>query len=219
MVICLLGWGIAVSAYLLFWIPHEELQECHTLSCVVNKYKTIAVYAKLLIGILNIFASGFLIHVIKSAHTEKLKNRVVSVTMIMEISLDIIPVFLHQLLPLVKTTNALFYDIPLGSTFLAYVQLLSISALLLSIDRCLIISVPLQYKTIVSKLSPFVMSACIISSSIVVPLYYVFRVTKEERAVSRADSLARTETESSPVMNFWPPLFQAKEEKTKVKGW
>ncbi|KAI1697420.1 hypothetical protein DdX_18503 [Ditylenchus destructor] len=91
-------------------LPHEVylsvkwsviVQLCQTLSCVLSKYKNIAMYMKLLLGVLSIFASCFLMRALskyagKSSNSEKVKNQVVKVTMLMELFLDVIPLILNQ---------------------------------------------------------------------------------------------------------------------------
>ncbi|KAI1699544.1 hypothetical protein DdX_17248 [Ditylenchus destructor] len=79
------------------WTP--KVHQCQSLSCVLRKYNlAVPLNGKLVIGFLNICASGLLMYAIRSTKTiHKLKNKVVKMTMFLEITLDMTPVFVNQI--------------------------------------------------------------------------------------------------------------------------
>ncbi|KAI1695474.1 hypothetical protein DdX_19560 [Ditylenchus destructor] len=83
---------------------------------------------------------------------------------------------------LVEATN---YDpiliVWLGSGFLVNLHLISLSALFLSIDRCLIILTPFRHKRRVVKLLPIAMTACLFCWGIAVLIFYVFWQPEQQR--------------------------------------
>ncbi|KAI1712925.1 hypothetical protein Ddc_12149 [Ditylenchus destructor] len=99
-VCCLFVWGAISAFYVLIEIPLdlEKIRSCWYTSCLLVEYKNlIPLDGKLILGILNIIASCLLFYALKSTSKQELKNRVVKVTMIMEIFLDVLPMFLNQL--------------------------------------------------------------------------------------------------------------------------
>ncbi|KAI1700076.1 hypothetical protein DdX_16943 [Ditylenchus destructor] len=136
---CLSIWTAITAAFVLIEIPLnvDKMRHCQSVGCVLPKYGfVVPFYMKIGISFLNLFASCFLLMSMKSENPLKAKNRVIKVTIMMEVILDVLPTLINQFILVTTKIPTGFYIGQLGSfTIVLNVAICSIYYTVILIDR------------------------------------------------------------------------------------